>query len=75
MTTAYCPTCRAYFEVDSNPPYGVIHKAAIFEKHPDAGKTVEVRPVTHLHAVTRQPLTPTAPLTAAKTRTEATASA
>lgn len=57
MTTAYCPTCRAYFTVDSNPPYGVIHRSASFEKDPATKESVEVRPVQHLHAITREPLT------------------
>ena len=56
MSTAYCPTCRAYFEVDTNPPYGVIHKPSVLGKDPGTGETVEVRTVAHLHAITREPL-------------------
>lgn len=64
MTTAYCPACRAYFTVDANPPYGVIHKSAVFEKSPETGESVEVRPVAHLHAITREPVQQVVTLTA-----------
>ena len=45
MITAYCPTCRTYYDVTANPPYAVIHVLARDEQ-----------PIKHLHAITREEL-------------------
>lgn len=39
--TGYCPSCRSYYTVAANPPYGVIH---LYE----SGE--------HIHPITREPL-------------------
>ena len=47
---AYCPSCRAYFAVDSMPPHAVAHRV---EKQPNGEEVV-----VHFHPITGEVLRP-----------------